>query len=102
MQLGMPADKSPPAGGGGGGAVQPEAAMADMAFLQALMMQMMTGGQFPGPMPGLPSDGGAINPLDMGVNPESMEPPPEPANPNPNFLFNCCVCQNFGTDSMDA
>ena len=103
MQLGMPADKSPPAGGGGGaGAVQPEAAMADMAFLQALMMQMMTGGQFPGPMPGLPNDGGGINPLDMGVNPESMEPPPEPANPNPNFLFNCCVCQNFGTDSMDA
>ena len=106
MQLGMPADKSPPAGGGGG-AMQPEAAMADMAFLQALMMQMMTGGQFPGPMPGssgaLQFDGGGgINPLDVGVNPETMEPPPEPANPNPNFLFNCCVCQQFGSDSMDA
>ena len=104
MQLGMPADKSPP---GGGGAMQPEAAMADMAFLQALMMQMMTGGQFPGPMPGssgaLQLDGGGgINPLDVGVNPETMEPPPEPANPNPNFLFNCCVCQQFGSDSMDA
>ena len=89
---------------------QSEAAMADMAYLQALMMQMMTGGQFPpGPLPtefnlGLPPGAGQGSPanLDGGLNPEAMEPPPEPADPNPTSLFTCCVCNNFNTDSLEA
>ncbi len=102
--MGLP-DKSP---GGGGSSLQPEAAMADMAFLQALMMQMMTGGQMPGTLPGnfpLPSpaggDLGSAGPMDMALNPENMEPPPEPADPNPSFLFSCSVCRQFGTDLLD-
>ena len=96
---------------------QSEAAMADMAYLQALMMQMMTGGQFPpGPHPGEFSlsptggsngggggaGGGASGSVDSGLNPEAMEPPPEPAEPNPRSLFNCCVCKEFNCDSMEV
>ena len=89
---------------------QSEAAMADMAYLQALMMQMMTGGQFPpGPLPTEfnlgPSAGsqqGNHPNLDGGLNPEAMEPPPEPADPNPTFLFNCCVCNDFNSDALES
>ena len=98
---------------------QSEAAMADMAYLQALMMQMMTGGQFPpGPLPSefnlSPPNGppGGGNPalaaaaaaanMDNGLNPEAMEPPPEPADPNPPMLFNCCVCKEFYCDALEA
>ena len=90
---------------------QSEAAMADMAYLQALMMQMMTGGQFPpGPLPtefnlggpqGSQNQGNHPN-LDSGLNPEAMEPPPEPADPNPTFLFNCCVCNDFNSDALEG
>ena len=98
---------------GNGGPDKPgqnEAAMADMAYLQALMMQMMTGGQFPpGPHPGefnlsppaAASSNGGGN-VDNGLNPEAMEPPPEPAEPNPRFLFNCCVCKEFSCDAMET
>lgn len=91
---------------------QSEAAMADLAYIQAVMMQLMTGGQFP-PGPHPPEFG--ANPLggsglgspslvapDSGINPDSLEPPPEPANENPKFLFNCCVCREFGCDSMEV
>jgi AT-binding transcription factor 1 len=102
LQMNMQ-DKSP------GSPIQPEVAMADISFLQALMMQMMTGGQFPGgpppgsfnsPSPSMVNEQNS-SPMDIGVSPDSMEPPPEPADPNPNFLFNCCVCRQFGSDSLD-
>ena len=107
MQLGMGGIPGlPPLPGMPGVDKQPgqnEAAMADMAFLQAIMMQMMAGG---GQLP----SGGALEAagipstpsLDSGLNPENMEPPPEPADPNPDFLFTCCVCNNFGCDNLDA
>ena len=107
MPQGPPASQSSISEKGG----QSEAAMADLAYIQAVMMQMMTGGQFPpGPHPpefgmsplgnsGLPSPG-MIGP-DSGISPDSLEPPPEPANENPKFLFNCCVCRDFGCDSME-
>ena len=82
---------------------QSEAAMADMAYLQALMMQMMTGGQFPpGPLPNEFNIPGNNNQNDHGLNPESMEPPPEPAEPNPQYLFNCCVCKVFSCDNLES
>lgn len=85
-----------------------EAALADMAYNQALLIQMMTGGQLPPQLPpelmgGIASIG-AMGNLggDIGLSPDSMEPPPEPADPDPTHLYHCCVCNNFGTDSLEA
>ncbi|KAJ1529247.1 hypothetical protein ONE63_006048 [Megalurothrips usitatus] len=73
-----------------------QAALADMAYNQALLIQMMTGGQMP---PHIPPE---LAPhMDMGLNPETMEPPPGPADPNPTHLFHCCVCNAFSTDSLE-
>lgn len=84
---GLPGDKPPP---------HSEAALADMAYNQALLIQMMTGGQMP---PHIPPE---LAPhMDMGLNPETMEPPPGPADPNPQHLFHCCVCNAFSTDSLE-
>lgn len=86
--LTLPGDKPPP---------HTEAALADMAYNQALLIQMMTGGQLP---PHIPPE---LAPhMDMGLNPETMEPPPEPAEPNPVHLFTCCTCNNYSTDSLEA
>ena len=85
-----------------------EAALADMAYNQALLIQMMTGGQLPPQLPpelmgGMASMGAMGNLAgDVGLSPESMEPPPEPADPDPSYLYHCCVCNNFATDSLEA
>ncbi|XP_058799739.1 zinc finger homeobox protein 4, partial [Phymastichus coffea] len=84
-----------------------EAALADMAYNQAILIQMITGGQLP---PHIPSDiiGGIGNAntlinigSDVGLSPETMEPPPEPSDPNPSNLYHCCICNNFSTDSIE-
>jgi AT-binding transcription factor 1 len=82
-----------------------EAALADMAYNQALLIQMMTGGQLPPHVP--PEMVGNISALanmggDIGLSPESMEPPPEPSDPDPCHLYQCCVCNNFATDSIEG
>ena len=80
-----------------------EAAMADMAFNQALLMQMMgAGGGGPGvpgmqghpmpPMPFLPS------PVDGGQDPTDMDQ----ADPNPRYLYNCAVCREFSCDHLQS
>ncbi|CAL8070397.1 unnamed protein product [Orchesella dallaii] len=87
------------AAGGAGDkpAVHTEAALADMAYSQALLIQMMTGGQMP---PHIPPE---LAPhMDLGLNPDTMEPPPEPPDPNPSHLFQCCVCTSYHTDSLEA
>ncbi|XP_076271579.1 Zn finger homeodomain 2 isoform X2 [Rhynchophorus ferrugineus] len=76
---------------------KPEAALADMAYNQALLIQMMTGGQLPGHAG--PADLAAH--ADLGLNPETMEPPPEPADPDPEKIYQCCVCNVFQTDSLE-
>ncbi|KAJ8924890.1 hypothetical protein NQ315_001046 [Exocentrus adspersus] len=76
---------------------KPEAALADMAYNQALLIQMMTGGQLPGH--GGPTDMTAHS--DLGLNPETMEPPPEPADPDPEKTYQCCVCNIFQTDNLE-
>lgn len=82
-----------------------EAALADMAYSQALMIQLMTGGA----MPSTGAANMAVNSgtselpphLDLGLNPEAMEPPPEPADPEPSFLYSCLVCGCFHTDNLE-
>ncbi|XP_050300661.1 zinc finger homeobox protein 3 isoform X2 [Anthonomus grandis grandis] len=76
---------------------KPEAALADMAYNQALLIQMMTGGQLPGHAG--PAEMAAHS--DLGLNPETMEPPPEPADPDPEKTYQCCVCNVFQTDSLE-
>ena len=71
-----------------------EAAMADMAFNQALLMQMMGGGQgMPPGMPGLPFLPGQ----DGQDNPEMDQ-----SDPNPKHLFNCAVCRDFSCDHLQS
>lgn len=84
-----------------------EAALADMAYNQALLIQMMTGGQLPPQLPpeimgGMASMGAMGNLGGDGLSPDSMDPPPEPADPDPSHLYHCCVCNNFATDSLEA
>lgn len=76
---------------------KPEAALADMAYNQALLIQMMTGGQIPGHAG--PTEMGTHS--DLGLNPETMEPPPEPADPDPEKTYQCCVCNVFSTDNLE-
>lgn len=76
---------------------KPEAALADMAYNQALLIQMMTGGQLPGHS--APAEMSTHS--DMGLNPETMEPPPEPADPDPDKTYQCCVCNFFTTDNLE-
>lgn len=76
---------------------KPEAALADMAYNQALLIQMMTGGQLPGH--GGPTEMAVHS--DMGLNPETMEPPPEPADLDPQKTYHCCVCNLFSTDNLE-
>ncbi|XP_050434814.1 zinc finger homeobox protein 3 isoform X2 [Adelges cooleyi] len=88
--LTLPGDKPPP---------HTEAALADMAYNQALLIQMMTGGQMP------PHFAGDVSPhvdTDIGLNPETMEPPPEPVDKNPNHMFQCSTCSTFVTDSLET
>lgn len=89
--LTLPGEKPPP---------HSEAALADMAYNQALIIQLMTGGQLPAHMTATTPD--LSTTMDMGLNPETMEPPPEPADPNPEYLFQCCVCNVFASDMLDA
>jgi AT-binding transcription factor 1 len=76
-----------------------QAAMADLAYNQAVLAQLMSGGQFPGP----PPDFSALLAASAGAaqDPADAEPPPEPTDPNPRHLFTCCVCRQFGCDSVD-
>lgn len=94
---------------GGGGQ---EAAMADMAYQQALFIQMMTGGQLPSSaeQQGWSGNSGINQPAsssgmpmaDTGLNPETMEPPPEPLEANPSQVFQCLVCSVFGNDGAEV
>lgn len=97
-QGGMLHEKPPP---------PPEVAMADLAYNQALLIQMISGGN---PMAGNLSANSLGGPppsehmgphFDLGINPEALEPPPEPVPPNPKAVYTCCVCSNFNSDSLE-
>ena len=68
-----------------------EAAMADMAFNQALLMQMMGGA--PG-MPGMPP----MPFLPPGDGQDHVEM--DQSDPNPHHLYNCAVCREFSCDHL--
>ncbi|QQP37152.1 Uncharacterized protein FKW44_017339 [Caligus rogercresseyi] len=76
LQLAAAAGSMPPFNPEG----KPEAAMADLAYSRRFPL-----GQF----------------RQTSLAHRSMEPPPEPADPNPRFLYSCCVCREFGADSLE-
>lgn len=84
-----------------------EAALADMAYSQALLFQMITGGHLSSQTTSETFSNTAnltssLNTeIDSGLSPDSMDPPPEPSDPDPTHLYQCCVCNNFSTDSVD-
>ena len=86
--LGMSRMPGPPISG----SPMKEAAMADMAFNQALLMQMMGGG-----MPGAPPPNPFLHPPD---NPDANPGEADQVDPNPKFLYNCCVCKEFSCDAL--
>ena len=88
--------------GGMPGSPMKEAAMADMAFNQAILMQMMGGGMPPGMMPGMPPMPGL--PFLPGAGGDNQGDPmeSEQPDPNPKFLYNCAVCREFSTDHLQA
>ncbi|KAA0193045.1 hypothetical protein HAZT_HAZT007234 [Hyalella azteca] len=98
-QGGMLHEKPPPP--------PPEVAMADLAYNQALLIQMISGGGQMGaglgsnPLAGLANQEHMGPHFDLGINPEALEPPPEPVPPNPRAVYTCCVCSNFNTDSLE-
>ena len=105
MLAGGPAANPPPTS---------EAALADLAFNQAVLAQMMSGGQLPPP-----TSGGMPSPADLNLaaiaaaaaasgaaslNEDSMEALQEQQQQefqNAKTMFSCCVCMDFGTDSID-
>jgi len=60
--------------------------------------------QFPPELIGSIANAAAMSNLgsDIGISPDSMEPPPEPADQDPNHVYQCCICNNFATDSLEA
>ena len=75
---------------------QPDpAAMADLAYNQAVLAQLLSG------VPGPPPDFSLLAATAAGQDPADNEPPPEPTDPNPKHLFTCCVCRAFGCDSAE-
>ena len=74
----------------GGG---PEAALADLAFSQAMMFQMMASGQVPPPHRD-------AHPLEQLMQ-ERLEPPQEQVDPNPSHVFGCGTCTRFSADTVE-
>ena len=86
-----------------------QAAMADLAYNQAVLTQLMSGGQFPGPPPDFSSllnaaargERNSPIPSPQDLPPHDNEPPAQPTEPNPNHLFSCCVCRDYGCDNFE-
>ncbi|XP_040567512.2 zinc finger homeobox protein 4-like [Lepeophtheirus salmonis] len=70
-------------------------AMADLAYNQALLTQLIQQQQSMGL---LPND---HHVQDVMMNNEAVLPPKPEVDPNPRYLFTCCVCNDFGSDSLE-
>ena len=119
MQAGGAADPSkllPPLPQPGGLLAPPtssEAALADLAFNQAVLAQMMSAGGA-GNVPNLPStdlnlaalmaaaqNNPEVAALQNSESPEALQEKQNQEDPNPKTMFSCLVCRNFGCDSLD-
>ncbi|TRY62059.1 hypothetical protein TCAL_11806 [Tigriopus californicus] len=94
------------ASGSGGNKAEPAAVMADFAYNQALLAQLMSGGQFPGaPPPDFANMMAGNNGLGFpGIGAPSLKDNDSQSDmiePNPKHLFTCCVCRNFSCDQLD-
>ena len=97
--------------GGGNPPPTSEAALADLAFNQAVLAQMMSGGQLPPPTSGSPADlnlaaiaAAAAASGAASLNEDSMEALQEQQqqeDQNAKTMFSCCVCRDYGCDSID-
>ena len=96
-----------------GGGTFPPNPLADMiaemsSVNPAILLEMMKAGGFPPILPPPPPSGGPPMPclepmIGGGGGPDGgAEPPPEPVEPNPCFLYNCCICREFSTNSIEA
>eukprot|EP00095_Tigriopus_kingsejongensis_P009212 maker-scaffold1413_size42750-snap-gene-0.5 protein:Tk09212 transcript:maker-scaffold1413_size42750-snap-gene-0.5-mRNA-1 annotation:"zfh4 " len=89
-----------------GSNTEPAAAMADLAYNQALLTQLISGGQLPGlPPPDFPN---FMNPAfncatttagTLASNNQELQP--DAIDLNPLHLFTCCVCGSFSCDQLD-
>nr|UEK51442.1 ZFHX3-like protein [Parasacculina yatsui] len=89
----MSADKSPVTSSAGS-----EVAMADLAYSQTLMYQMMAAGSGTGAHSSALLD--AHSSLDS-THAERLEPPNEAVDLNPVHVYTCCTCSCFSTDSIE-
>lgn len=105
----------------------PEAALADLAYNQALMFQLLhqnsgglnnaNGGSvlsmaqqqaqnsqsnqiLQQAQQQQPNGTTSVQDIDQGLNPETLEPPVE-QDFNPHALFSCLICAEFNTNSLD-
>ena len=87
--------------------------MADLAFNQAVLAQMMSAGGA-GNVPNLPStdlnlaalmaaaqNNPEVAALQNSESPEALQEKQNQEDPNPKTMFSCLVCRNFGCDSLD-
>jgi hypothetical protein len=99
----------------------PGAALADIAYNQALLIQFLQQGGVTPPANFLPMlqqqqqaqnsqqsplhfqqqiNGTNNQEIDQGLNPDTLEPPFE-QDFNPTFHFSCLICSNFNTSDLD-
>ena len=96
-----------------------EAALADLAFNQAVLAQMMAGGGMPPPPLPPPTSGSPSPAADLNLAAiaaaaaasgaanlneetfEALQEKQQEADQNPKYLFSCLVCNNFGCDTVD-
>lgn len=106
----------------------PGAALADLAYNQALLIQLLHGANPPGAAGFLPMlqqqqqqqqaqtnqsplhfqqqqqqqqlNGTNNQEIDQGLNPDTLEPPFE-QDFNPTFHFSCLICSNFNTNDLE-
>ncbi|CAG0912541.1 unnamed protein product [Notodromas monacha] len=92
-----------------------EVALADMAYSQALLLQLMASGQLPPPlgstsnasntMSGIPGMHGPMTPHvegDAAPQIPDILDQGDPVEPNPAHMFQCCICAVSSSDNLDA
>ena len=96
--------------GSGGPPSTSEAALADLAFNQAVLAQMMASaggppGALPGSMPGNDLNFAALAAAAQAGSaeetPEALQEKQNEEDQNAKHMFSCCVCRNFGCDTID-